>query len=241
MLFLLLSLNVVLTVIGGLVALRFSERSGAYVSAFSSGILISVAVVSLLPESFQLEHAMSGAPGHRGLLEASGLGFLVFYLLDLAVPEQHEAGHEHHRHAPATPRIVGLLGAAMLCAHRGIDGVILETAETAGVLESVGMALVFHNFADGLTTVSVLLRDGQSRRRALLMVTVVALFPFVGMLLGRIWHLPTELTAVALAFIAGAFLYIGGSHLLVREHNGHARYAPLVAVIGFALVFLSQS
>lgn len=240
MLFVLLAINFGLTLVGGLVALRVSQRQGAYVSAFASGILIAVAVVTLLPEAFSLEHTIDHLTTHRGLLQSAGIGFLVFYLLDLAVPEKHAVGHEHHRHAPAAPRIVGVVGAVMLCAHRGIDGLILTTADGVGLLHTVGLALVFHNFADGLTTVSMLLRDGQSRRRALGFVGAVAVFPLFGVLLARVWTLPVNLTAISLAFIAGAFLYIGGSHLLVREHGGAARYAPLVAIIGFAIVLVAR-
>ncbi len=235
-----LAINFALMMIGGLFAVRVSERSGAYVSAFSAGILISVAVVTLLPEAFQIEHTLRSLDTHRGLLQAAGLGFLVFYLLDLAVPEQHAEGHEHHRHAPAAPRIVGVLGALMMCAHRGIDGVILATADEAGALASVGIALVFHNFADGMTTVSILLRDGQSKRRALTFVAVAALFPVVGAGVGKLWRLPPSLAAMTLAVISGAFLYIGGSHLLVREHDSGARTAPLLAILGFVLVLLAH-
>jgi ZIP family zinc transporter len=235
-----LGINFALALIGGFVALRVSDKSGTYVSAFSAGILIAVAVVSLLPEAFELEHDIESLASHRGVLQAAGLGFLVFYLLDLAVPEQHAEGHEHHRHAPATPRIVGVLGALMMCAHRGIDGLILAAAADAGALASVGVALVFHNFADGLTTVSVLLRDGQTKRRAFLFVGAAAVFPALGALLGTVWRLPPSFAALALAIIAGAFLYIGGSHLLVREHNGASRFAPLCAVLGFALVMFAR-
>lgn len=232
-----LALNISLTLAGGVVALRLSAYRH-WVTAFSSGALIAIAVVELLPEAFSLEHAADGLSGdHLGVLQACGVGFLLFYLLDLAVPEQHAAGHEHHRHAPSVPRIVGIVGALTLCMHRVIDGLMLSAA-TQAAMESIGAAVVLHNFTDGLTTVSVLLRDAHSRVRAFIFVAVVAASPLVGAALGSIVTVSAAGMGLSLAGIAGALLYVGGSHLFERHHHGSAqRFTPVAALVGFFLVY----
>jgi zinc transporter ZupT len=235
-----LASSLVVTAAGGFIALRLSRRMH-WVTAFTSGVLIAVAVVTLLPEAFVLEHERVGmSDTHRALLQVAGIGFLLFYLLDLAVPEHHEAGHEHHRHAPKEPRVVGLLGAMLLFVHRLIDGSVIMAASAAGdgTVKAVGLAVLFHNFADGLSTVSVLMRDGQSRTRTVAFIVVVSLAPVLGALVTMAAPMPPAFMAYALASVAGAFLYIGGSHLFVRDHDSVGLFAPLVAAVGFALVVL---
>ena len=235
-----LALSLLLTAAGGFVALKLSKRM-QWVTAFTSGVLIAVAVVTLLPEAFVLEHQRVGlGDSHREVLQLAGIGFLVFYLLDLAVPERHEAGHEHHRHAPKEPRVVGLLGALLLFVHRLIDGSVVMAASSAGVetVQAVGLAVLFHNFADGLSTVSILMRDGQSRARTIFFVLLVSLAPVVGAAIAAVLPLPAAFMAYALAVVAGAFLYIGGSHLFIRDHESQGLLAPFVAALGFALVVL---
>lgn len=238
--FIVLASSLLLTAAGGFLALKLSRRM-KWVSAFTSGVLIAVAVVTLLPEAFVLEHERLGmGDSHRALLELAGIGFLVFYLLDLAVPEHHEKGHEHHRHAPKEPRVVGLLGALLLFVHRLIDGTVIMAAAAAGsdTAHAVGLALLFHNFADGLSTVSILMRDGQSRTRTVAFIILIALAPFAGAFVASVMALPPAFIAYSLAFVAGAFLYIGGSHLFIRDHESEGLLAPFVAALGFALVVL---
>ncbi len=235
-----LATSLVLTGAGGFLALKFSHRM-KWITAFSSGVLIAAAVVTLLPEAFVLEHERLGvSDAHEAVLHLAGLGFLVFYLLDMAVPERHEKGHEHHRHAPKEPRVLGVIGALLLFAHRLVDGSVIVTASAASghAIEAVGLAVLFHNFADGLSTVSIMMRDGQSRPRMVFFVILIALAPVAGALGASVMPLPPSVMAYALAIVAGAFLYIGGSHLFVREHDSDGLTAPFVAALGFALVVL---
>jgi hypothetical protein len=66
----------------------------------------------------------------------------------------------------------------------------------------------------------------------------VALCPLVGVLLGGLAPLPPVGVSYALALFSGAFLYLGGSHLLIREHSARRAYAPFAAAAGFLLVYL---
>ena len=77
----------------------------------------------------------------------------------------------HHRDDPEQARAhhqVGTLGALGLSVHSFIDGLGIGLAfgldTTTGVL--VFIAVVSHDFADGLNTVSFVLSQSQDRRRA---------------------------------------------------------------------------
>lgn len=171
-----------------------------------------------------------------------GLGFLFFYVLDLMVPEHHAAGHEDHLHAPDQPRVIGLVGAAILCVHSLIDGLIIGTTGSASehLAHTVGFAIVFHKFSDGVLVVGTMLRNSQSSRRTWLAVLLTSLCPTFGLLLAHYWPMPTGYLSFALASFAGAFLYLGGSHLAIREHDPLRRFTPLLTVLGFLLVYFFQ-
>lgn len=224
------------TLCGGLFALQL-RRHLQWITAFTSGVLVAVALLDLLPEAFIL--APSKSDGHVGLLTLTGVAFLALYLLDLLVPEQHEEGHEHHHHAPAQPRAMGIIGASLLCVHSGVDGMMMVAVDRAGGgMALLAVAIVFHRFADGVSTVSMMLRNGQSRARTRIFVVVVAFCPLLGLMWAWTHPLSDAQLGPALAIFAGLFLYAGGSHLSIREH-GHEgqRITPLITALGFALVW----
>jgi zinc transporter ZupT len=223
-----------LTLLGGWLALRLGKHLQT-ITAFACGVLVAVALLDLLPEAFRLDTGPE--VGHIALLTDCAIGFLVLYLADLLVPEQHAHGHEHHHHAPAQPRAMGTIGATLICMHSAVDGWMMGTlGSNAGVLRGLGLAVIFHRFADGVSTVSMMLRNGQSTRATWGFIALVAAGPLIG--LGA-WHLYPNAVPLpgALAVFAGAFLYAGGSHLQIREHGQDVRYAPLVTALGFALVY----
>jgi ZIP family zinc transporter len=222
------------TLVGGLFALRL-RRHLQWITAFTSGVLVAVALLDLLPEAF----ALSPAPAIGHLLTLTGFAFLALYLLDLLVPEHHAEGHEHHHHAPAEPRAMGIIGASLLCVHSGVDGMMMVAAERAGGgLALLAIAIIFHRFADGVSTVSMMLRNGQGQARTRIFVVVVALCPLLGLLSAWVRPFADGELGPALAIFAGLFLYAGGSHLSIREHGHEQRLTPLITALGFVLVWV---
>src|SRR5205085_9340645 len=119
----------------------------------SAGLLIGVAFLDLMPEVFDLarEHAISVRP----LMVAAIVGFAAIFLLEkltiIHSEKQHDApGHRHN---------VGLVGALGLSFHSFLDGLAIGVGFRAGT--EVGfvvlLAVVAHDFADGLNTVTFML------------------------------------------------------------------------------------
>ena len=219
---------VVSTLAGGAMALRFRDRLH-YLLGFTAGVLLGVVAFDLLPEIFTLarEHAYDPTAATIALV----VGFLLFHGLEkfvLVHPAQEEHySHHHHPH-------VGTASALVLAAHSCMDGVAIGLGfqVSAMVGLTVAIAVIAHDFSDGLNTVGLMLRHRNSTRRAIVMLAVDALAPLVGVLLTLAFTIPPFQLMTYLGFFAGFLLYIGVSDILPEAHS---RAGPGVATKLIAL------
>ena len=211
---------------GGFSVLRRGDRLHL-IMGFAGGALIGVAAFETGPEAFD-----RGGPWVAGVMLA---GVLVFAILERRV-----FGHVHTEDAACNPR-AGQLGAGAITTHAFLDGLAIGTAFQAG--EAIGLlvsaAVLLHAFADGMNTVSVLVRHGNRDWVARAWLFADALVPVAGAALGLLLDLPDVIFAVLLAFFAGMFLYLGGGSLLPHAHRyGRDRAIVFAAcALGLALAF----
>jgi zinc transporter ZupT len=216
------------TLAGGAMALRFRDRLH-YLLGFTAGVLLGVVAFDLLPEIFALARNHGFDPS--GSMIALVVGFLLFHSLEkfvLVHPAQEDHySHHHHPH-------VGFVSAAVLAAHSGMDGVAIgigfQVSPMVGL--TVAMAVIAHDFSDGLNTVSLMLRHRNSTRHALTMLVIDAVAPLAGVLLTLAFTIPPFQLMTYLGFFAGFLLYIGVSDILPEAHS---RAGPGVALRLIAL------
>src|SRR5262249_722330 len=160
-------------------------------------------------------------------------GFVAIFLIEkltiIASGKPHDApGHRHN---------VGLVGALGLSFHSFLDGLAIGVGFKAGT--SVGvvvlLAVVAHDFADGLNTVTFMLatRNSPMRTGALLVVDAVA--PVAGALVAGVLNIPPRVVAFQLAFFAGFLLYLGASDLLPQVHARPRRVLIASTLAGLAV------
>lgn len=217
------------TMIGGLFALAMRDRLHL-ILGFSAGAVLGVAFFDLMPEALALGHNIDS----RALLAIVALGFFLYVLLDRSV-----APHDHGRTLEKQPRR-GWLGAGSLSVHSFLDGVAIGVAFQAGrgVGIVVSVAVLIHDFSDGLNTVNVVVKNGGDRKNALRWLLVDAVAPILGALSSLTFSLPDGTIAVVLAFFAGFFLYIGASDLLPESHHAHPRlFTTLATLAGAATLY----
>jgi zinc transporter ZupT len=220
---------VLTTVAGGYVALRMAH-SLPTVIALSGGVVVAVALFDVLPEAIELLPDDPSAIG--GLM---GAGFLTFFIFERVLVL-------HHRDDPADARAhgqVGTMGALGLSAHSLIDGLAVGLAfgadASTGVL--VLIAVLAHDFADGLNTVSFVLSQSQDRRQAIRWLITDAVAPLVGVTIGALINVSDATLGYLLSFYAGFFLYMGATDLLPEAHE-HASWGRVaLTLIGFAAIF----
>ena len=226
-----------MTLAGGWFAFRY-QRHLLYIMAFSSGMLIGVAFLDLLPEVTEISIA-EGVP-IRWLMATVLAGFVAIFLLEkltiIHSEKQHDApGHHHH---------VGLAGAIGLSFHSFLDGLAIGVGFKAGA--SVGvvvlLAVVAHDFADGLNTVTFMLATRNKRWRTVLLLVVDAVAPVLGALTAGMLYIAPRVLAYQLSFFAGFLLYLGASDLLPQVHTRPRRVLIVSTLLGLAtaglLVFM---
>jgi zinc transporter ZupT len=222
------------TALGGLFALR-RRRHLYLVMGAAAGLLIGSALLDLLPEALALvrDHGRSGV---MGVVLAAVAGFLVFLAVDHAV-HYAAAGHQDQG-----TRAFGAVAALGLTVHSFLDGLAIGTAfeQSAALGSLVGVAVIAHDFGDGVSTVSVVLGSRGALRASVLWLLADAAAPVAGALVARSLHLPRELLADLLGFFAGTFLFIGAAHLLPEAaHEG--RKAPLAATVAGGIAFIGAA
>jgi ZIP family zinc transporter len=225
------------TAAGGLCALRLRGR-GHVVLGFTTGAVLGVACFHLVPDSIGLAREQGG-DGLVALLALAG-GLLAFHALKTRLLVRHGPVHEA---APRPLARVGLLSAAVLAGHSFLDGICIglafQVSRSAGL--AVAVALLAHDFCDGVNTVSIMLAHGSTTARALGMLALDAIAPLLGAASTLAYRAPAEALVLFQGFLAGVLLHVGASgiRLLVRS-RARAAAMPLVfgpAAAGLALVY----
>lgn len=241
------------TMLGGLLALR-QRHQLALIMSVASGILVTAALLDIFPEALDL----SGEAGFHRVLVGALAGFVTFFALDWLV-HLHAAGHLHphqpgpriheHRHGledepgpegsaeldeGARPSAFGALAALGLTIHSFLDGFAIGTAfqasERAGLV--VALAVLTHDFGDGVSTVGVVLGQRGRTRTAFGWLLADALAPVLGAAVPLVLTISPSLLGPLLGFFAGSFLFIGASHLLPEaggECSESARFGSFLA------------
>jgi zinc transporter ZupT len=204
----------VMTLAGGAFAFRYQRYLHA-IMAFSAGLLIGVVFLDLVPEVFEIagEHAVDT----RRLMLTLIAGFVAIFLLEKLTIIHSEKTHD----TPGHHHNVGLAGAVGLSFHSFLDGVAIGVGFQAGA--SVGFvvlaAVLAHDFADGLNTVTFMLASRNSRWRTFALLIVNATAPVAGALVASFFRIEPAMLAYQLAFFAGFLLYLGASDLLPHVHE----------------------
>lgn len=236
MLFLLSIATFGATLSGGLFALRFRDRLHLIIG-FSAGAVIGVAFFDLLPEAIEL----GGAAYDAGTLTAfAALGFVLYMILDRFIVLHSHRDEDHiGEHAHGHDRR-GALGAGSLSIHSFLDGVAIGLAfqVSAAVGAIVAVAVLVHDFSDGINTVNLILKNGGGKRTAFRWLLLDATTPILGISSTLFFTLPESALGVLLALFAGFFLYIGASDLLPESHHAHPTvWTTLMTVLGVLTLY----
>ena len=225
----------VATLLGGSFAIRFRDRLHL-ILGFSAGAVVGVALFDLLPEAMALGNKYYD-PARLALFIACGfLGYLVLDRLVLIHPH----GHDEHDHHHEEPQSRGAFGAITLSVHSFLDGAAIgvgfQASATVGMI--VAVAVIAHDFSDGINTVSFILKGGGTWRRAARWLFVDALAPVLGAATTLLFRIPDSTVGVVLAVFAGCFLYLGATDLIPESQHRHPRAATtIMTLLGAATIY----
>jgi zinc transporter ZupT len=254
------------TLAGGFAALRLRHRLHALM-ALAAGVVVATALADLLPEAWELV----GEGGALAVGTAAVIGFIGFTLLEAFFHQssfEHagtlghaHAGGPHHEvnHDPDTPRavagdeptarppsLIALLPPLSLVGHSAMDGLMIGVAFHAG--DEIGVivliAVLFHDFADGMNVATVALEAARGVRFAVLFILLDAVAAPIGGAISALISVDDRTLGLLLATFAGVFLAIGAGHLLPEsQHRDPARGPVMVglAAVGAAMALVVRA
>jgi ZIP family zinc transporter len=223
------------TMIGGLCALRYRERLPLFMG-FAAGVILGVVSFEVFPEI--IAQVGAGAADPTQVMTAFAGGFLLFHFLEKLLPLHHSHGEDcarsRHPH-------LGMLAAAVLAGHSFLDGVGIalgfKISPAVGV--AVAIAVVAHDFTDGMNTVALMLSHENTPSRAKLFLWIGALAPAAGIAAVQSIAVPPRFLTLYLGFLAGFLLYIAAADILPEAHSrGNSSITAGMTGLGTLFSFL---
>ena len=240
------------TVTGGLIAVLVASWRAYKVFAhylhhmvsLSVGVLLSVALLHLLPEAF--ESGVADAHVLFGLMLASLIGFFVLEKIALLRHSHHHEGdghHHHHghdRHEAGRGGVLILVGSSL---HNLCDGVLVAAAFLTDPLLGVltAASIIVHEVPHKLGDFVVLLNAGLARRRAFALILFTSLCSALGGIIGYfVLQQAQDWVPYVLVVAASSFLYISVADLMPQMHErvSLADAVPQLLLVGVGVVLI---
>ena len=120
-------------------------------------------------------------------------------------------------------------------------GLAFKVSPAVGI--PVALAVIAHDFCDGVNTVSLMLVHRNTTFRSVAMLALDALAPVLGMASTLFFQVPPSVLILYLGFFAGFLLYIGASDILPEAHSqaGPSAAISLIGItcLGAAFMFVA--
>lgn len=223
------------TFLGGLVGLRYKDHLHL-ILGFTAGVLLGVVAFDVLPEIMAMVTSLNVDPINPMI--ALVVGFLAFHIFEKVLLIHHGQEESYGKHKHPT---VGVASALALAGHSFLDGVGIglgfQISSALGIL--IAVAVIAHDFSDGLNTVSLALVHKNTRNKSLVLLTIDSLAPILGALSTLLFTIPESYMVTYLGFFAGFLLYIGASEILPEAHSEHSSLTTIAMTItGTLFIFI---
>jgi len=217
------------TLSAGILVKKFRRNIGI-VCAFAAGCFIALSIFDLLPDILAL--APQTQISTLTIFISAAIGFAFLLSIDRGFSRFHPKDHEMSM-TKLRPKI-GMISTAEFCSHAYLEGLAIgisfQLAFSLGIL--VAVAVVSHDFCDGINTLALMLNSGNSLKSSLTMLIVDAFAPVLGALTTLFLVIGDYFVVFSLSFLVGSFLYMGGGSLLPDAY----RMNRLNVTVGFFLL-----
>ena len=215
----------IMTFTGGYFALYFKDRLHLMLG-FSAGAVMGVALFDLVPEAIEI------SKGHHDLsiiMAFVALGFAIYLVVERMLTPDHYQDVIVDNVFPLIP--------FSLVMHSLLDGLAIglsfQVSNAVGSI--VAIAVLVHDFSDGINTVNTSLLAKGNANRWLMLDT---LSPLVGIALSQLIIVSEQYLSLLLSVFAGFFLYIGASELIPESQHRHPHFwTSFMTVLGMSLLY----
>lgn len=210
------------------------KKAAHFVVSFAIGALLSVSLLDLIPEAAELSSLVVIMPWVLG-------GIILFFILEKLLFWY----HCHGGVCPVHTYTYLILWGDFL--HNFIDGVIIALTFMVdvklGILATA--AVIFHEIPQEIGDLGILLQGGLARGKALVYNFLISLSTVAGALLTYTFggFLESALP-IALAIVAGNFIYIAATDLMPELHEStgffHGFLQVVLIIAGAILVIIPE-
>jgi len=220
-----LSLIVIFALLGSIGALlraallllipeRVRQSLRPWLLSFAVGTLLGGAFLGLIPKGIEQTEPLA-------FMATLLVGFVAFFALEKLLLKRHSLVHEPAGSSVAGPLI--LIGDAF---HNFVDGAVIAaafiTSTDLGI--TVALAVIAHEIPQEIGEFAILLENGYSRTKALLLNALSAIATLPGAVLTYFWLGQFEqLVPHMLAISAASFIYVAAVDLVPSLHKKTAR------------------
>lgn len=216
---------------------------------FASGVMIAASYWSLLAPAIELSQDLSVPdwfPAALGFL----LGGAFLFVVDKLLPHMHLGKDFERTEGPKTSWQRSVLLITAITMHNIPEGLAVGVAfgaaaagiEEAGVASAVALAIGIgiQNFPEGLAVSAPLRREGWKVGKSFFYGQFSGMVePIAGVIGAAATLLMRPLLPYALAFAAGAMIYVVADELIPESHNENHSDIPTIGVmLGFAVMML---
>lgn len=216
---------------------------------FASGVMIAASYWSLLAPAIELSQDLalpSWLPAASGFL----LGGAFLFAVDKLLPHLHLGQDISQAEGPKTSWQRSVLLVTAITLHNIPEGLAvgvgfgaaaagLETA-TVGSAVALAIGIGIQNFPEGLAVSAPLRREGWKARKAFYYGQFSGMVePIAGLLGAAATFFFRPVLPYALAFAAGAMIYVVAEELIPTSKNGSHSDIPTIGVmLGFAVMMI---
>ncbi|MFA6584282.1 MAG: zinc transporter ZupT [Elusimicrobiaceae bacterium] len=214
----------------------------------SSGVMVYIALVDLLPKSAEMLQKAAPAEGKWYSLLAFFCGIALVAVIDRLIPEEE---NPHHSHSCETARThsklfrTGLFTAFVISIHNLPEGVAIFTTAlkdpTTGI--SIALAVALHNIPVGISISLPIYYATKNVWKAFSPALLCGLTEPLGGLIGYFLLQPfmnETFFGVIFAVIAGILVFISFDELLPAAHENGEHHAAVYGLLcGMAVMAIS--
>jgi zinc transporter ZupT len=223
------------TLSAGIFVKKYQKHIGV-VCAFSAGFFISLSLFDLLPNIMTL--ALQAQTSIDAIFLAAVAGFVFLFALDRGFFNNIKTNHNKTK--KSLRPTIGVLTTLEFSAHGFLEGLAIGISFQfqLGLGVVVAIAVISHDFCDGLSTLTLMLNSGNTLKSSMRMLLVDAITPVLGIATSVFFTIQYLSLVFVFAFLAGSFIYMGAGSLLPEAHRTNR---PIVTIglflTGFFLIF----